>query len=277
MGWFSDRILGKGAQPSKLLWHKCQNCGYTVFRKHFEKNLKVCPSCNFHHKLTAYERIKLLLDEHSFTEQDKYITSSDPLEFSDLKSYSQRITDSNKKTGLLSAVVSGKGKIEGNDVYLAVFDFEYMGGSMGSAAGEKITRAIERACEESVPMIIVSMSGGARMQEGIFSLMQMAKTSAALARLASRRIPYISVLTNPTTGGVTASFAMLGDIIIAEPGSLIGFAGPRVIEQTVKQSLPEGFQKSEFLLEHGFIDLIVERKNLKSELAKIIKFFTDRD
>jgi acetyl-CoA carboxylase carboxyl transferase subunit beta len=279
MAWFKKDKLQKERVPAKRVkipegvWLKCENCKEIVYKKEVEKSLKVCPKCNYHFRISAEERISLLIDDGSFEEMDKDLYSKDPLNFKDLVRYKERLKEYEKKTGKKDAITTGIGSINGYPVVLAVLDFAFMGGSMGSVVGEKILRAIERAIEKGIPLIVISSSGGARMQEGILSLMQMAKTSAAIARLEEKRIPYISILTDPTFGGVTASFAMLGDIIIAEPRSLIGFAGPRVIEQTIKQSLPEGFQRAEFLLEHGMIDMIVERKNLKDTLAKILSFF----
>jgi acetyl-CoA carboxylase carboxyl transferase subunit beta len=231
----------------------------------------VCPACGHHHRLEAEDYVKLLIDEDGFTELDAGMTSGDPLGFHDLRPYPERLAGAEAKTGRGDAVITGYGPLDGIPVSLAVMDFAFIGGSMGSVVGEKITRAAHRSLEQRQPLLVVSASGGARMMEGILSLMQMAKTSAALARLHEERIPYISILTNPTTGGVTASYAMLGDVNIAEPGALIGFAGPRVIEQTIKQELPEGFQRSEFLLEHGMVDIIVDRRALKSRVAAYLR------
>ena len=254
------------------LWTKCPACQSMIYNVDLEANMYVCPECDYHFRLDAKTRIKLLFDEKSFKETEKSLESSNPLNFADSTStYDEKIKKVMEKTKLKEAVITGSGKINGIKVMGAVLDFSFFGGSMASVVGEKITRTIERAMRTKTPLVIVSASGGARMQEGILSLMQMAKTSAALARLSEKRVPYISVLTDPTTGGVTASFAMLGDIIIAEPGALIGFAGPRVIEQTIKQKLPPGFQRSEFLLEHGLIDMVVHRKELKDTIANIIK------
>jgi acetyl-CoA carboxylase carboxyl transferase subunit beta len=252
------------------LWTKCQNCRETLYSKDLEKNHNVCPKCNHHFRISAGKRVELLLDEGSFVEFDADLVSIDFLEFKDSKSYQERIDAAVAKGGSKDAVICGQGKIEGAAVQVAIFDFSFMGGSMGSVVGEKITRAIERGIEKRMPVIIVSSSGGARMQESILSLMQMAKTAAALAKLREDGLPYISVLTDPTTGGVTASFAMLGDINMAEPNALIGFAGPRVIEQTIRQKLPEGFQRAEYLLEHGMVDIIVERKEMRQKLSKIL-------
>jgi acetyl-CoA carboxylase carboxyl transferase subunit beta len=253
------------------LWTKCPNCAEIIYSKEVEKNLQVCPKCNYHFRITAQKRLALILDEESFVEHDAGMMSVDFLDFKDTKSYKDRIKATVAKGGSKDAIICGSGKIEGIPVEIAVFDFSFMGGSMGSVVGEKITRAIERAIANHTPVLIFSSSGGARMQESILSLMQMAKTSAALAKLREKGLPYISVLTDPTTGGVTASFAMLGDINMAEPKALIGFAGPRVIEQTIRQKLPEGFQRAEYLLDHGMVDIIVERKDMKQKLALILQ------
>ncbi len=253
------------------LWTKCPNCAEIIYSKEVEKNLQVCPKCNYHFRISAQKRLALILDEESFVEYDAGMMSVDFLDFKDTKSYKDRIKATVAKGGSKDAIICGSGKIEGIPVEMAVFDFSFMGGSMGSVVGEKITRAIERAIANHTPVLIFSSSGGARMQESILSLMQMAKTSAALAKLREKGLPYISVLTDPTTGGVTASFAMLGDINMAEPKALIGFAGPRVIEQTIRQKLPEGFQRAEYLLDHGMVDIIVERKDMKQKLALILQ------
>jgi len=254
------------------LWTKCENCKEMIYTKQLEENLKVCPKCQYHFRLSSKERINLLVDENSFIENSSKIVPEDPLDFPE---YKDKLKKAQELTGLDDAVIIGEGKIGGYLVALGVTDFNFMMGSMGSVVGEKITRIIEYATDKKLPLIIVSSSGGgARMQEGILSLMQMAKTSAALKRFSNEGLLYISILTDPTGGGVTASFGMLGDIIIAEPNALICFAGPRVIEQTIKQKLPKGFQRSEFLLEHGFIDMVLHRKDLKPTLIKILKFFT---
>ena len=265
---------GKTKIPEGL-WVKCDKCKEIIFKNELEKNLKVCPkqSCNYHYRMTAMERIGLLVEKLSFEEHDQNLVSSDPLKFKDSKKYKDRLKTYQKKTGQKDAMVSGTGKINTHTVQICVFEFFFMGGSMGSVIGEKITRAINRAITRRHPLLIVNCSGGARMQEGILSLMQMAKTSAALSRLAKHKLPYISILADPTTGGVTASIAMLGDVIISEPGALIGFAGPRVIEQTIRQKLPEGFQCSEFLLDHGFIDKVVHRKYLKKTISNLLDCF----
>jgi acetyl-CoA carboxylase carboxyl transferase subunit beta len=253
------------------LWIKCIDCGEMIYSKQLEENMKVCPKCNYHFRLTAKERINLLIDEGTWQECIDSLTSKNPLNFPE---YEEKLKKSMEKTSLTEAVVIGIGKINGIEIAFGVTDFNFMGASMGSVFGEKVTRLIELAIERMLPLVIVTSSGGARMQEGVLSLMQLAKTSAALSKLHEKKLFYLSVLTDPTTGGVTASFAMLGDIIIAEPKALIGFAGPRVIEQTIKQKLPIGFQHAEFLLEHGMIDMIVHRKELKSTISKLLNFFT---
>jgi acetyl-CoA carboxylase carboxyl transferase subunit beta len=256
------------------MWIKCDACLEIIYKPEVERNLNVCPKCNYHFRIPATERIRAVTDEGTFLEFGEDLESVDMLSFTDTKKYTDRLKESKKKTGRKEAVITGTAKINGIDVVLAVLDFEFLGGSMGCVVGEKVAAAAEAAKDLSRPLIIFSASGGARMQEGTLSLMQMAKTSAALARLSDARIPFISVLTDPTTGGVAASFAMLGDIIISEPGALIGFAGPRVIEQTIKQKLPEGFQRAEFLLEHGMLDIIVERTRLKPTLTQVLRFLT---
>jgi acetyl-CoA carboxylase carboxyl transferase subunit beta len=248
------------------LWMKCESCRTIVFRKDLEANLHVCPKCQFHFKMSAKQRLEMLLDGR-YTEHDAGMTSTDPLKFVDTKPYAARIKEAKKKLGMSDAIITAEGQLNGRPVVCCAMEFGFIGGSMGAVVGEKVTRAIELAIETLQPLIIVSCSGGARMMEGTISLMQLAKVSAALAKLDEAKVPYISILTDPTTGGVTASFAMLGDLNIAEPGALIGFAGPRVIEQTIRQKLPEGFQRSEFLLEHGFLDAVVPRKDLKSFIA----------
>lgn len=277
MSWFKTKKVPL-AQPEEKkvkvpegLWTKCHNCGEIIYSKEVEKNLHICPKCNYHFRISARRRLELLFDEGSFAEFDANIRSTDFLDFKDSKSYKDRIKAALSKGGSKDAVICGECKLEGLPVQVAVFDFSFMGGSMGSVVGEKITRAIERGVQKKQPVIVFSSSGGARMQESILSLMQMAKTSAALSRLREQGIPFISVLTDPTTGGVTASFAMLGDINMAEPKALIGFAGPRVIEQTIRQKLPEGFQRSEYLLEHGMVDIIVDRREMRQKLAQILK------
>ncbi|MFB0526668.1 MAG: acetyl-CoA carboxylase, carboxyltransferase subunit beta [bacterium] len=264
---------GKKSVPGGL-WTKCEKCNEIIYNKELEENLKVCPKCGYYFRLTPKQRIKLLLDRGSFRENYANLKPGDPLEFVAIQSYKNRVKHDQKKTGFSEAVISGEGRIGKYKVAVAILDFDFMGGSMASVVGEKVTRLIEKAIKKRIPVVIVSSSGGARMQEGVLSLMQMAKTSAALGLLDREKLPFISILTNPTTGGVSASFAMLGDVIIAEPRALIGFAGPRVIEQTIRQKLPEGFQTSEFLLKHGLIDMIVERKDLKSTVVRILDLFS---
>jgi acetyl-CoA carboxylase carboxyl transferase subunit beta len=272
MAWFKKtkdiRTDKKGKIPEGL-WVKCDGCKEIVYKKEIDRNLKVCPKCNYHFRISARERLKLLIDDGSFIEIDETLVSVDPLKFKDKISYKDRLIEKQKATGLKEAVISGDALIKGYPVSLVIMDFSFMGGSMGSVVGEKVSRAAERSFEKKQPLIIVSSSGGARMQEGIFSLMQMAKVSAAIGRLKDNGILYISILCDPTFGGVTASFASIGDIIIAEPKSLIGFAGARVIEQTIKQPLPENFQRADFLLEHGLIDIVVQRQHLREMLAKL--------
>lgn len=263
---------GKKSIPDGV-WLKCEKCKEIIYRAELEKNLKVCPKCDYHYRLSAKERLGMILDEGSFLEYDADLAPADPLRFKDSKKYKDRIKSAAKETHLKEAVISGGGRITGFPIQTSVFDFRYMGGSMGSVVGEKITRCFERSRETLEPAVVVSCSGGARMQEGMFSLMQMAKTSAAIARLGEAGVPYISVLTDPTMGGVTASLSMLGDIIIAEPGALVGFAGPRVIEQTIRQKLPDGFQRSEFLKQHGLIDEVIHRRDLRGKLALMLDFF----
>ena len=258
------------------LWVKCKDCGEIIYAKELDSNLKVCAKCGYHFGMTAQERIASLVDADTFSELDQDLVSVDVLKFTGVATYSERLKTYQRQTGLKDAVVTGLGKLAGHDILLAAMDFSFLGANMGSVVGEKITRAIERATEQRVPVIIVSTSGGARMYEGILSLMQMAKTSGALARHAREGLPYISVLTHPTTAGVMASYASLGDVIIAEPKALIGFAGPRVIKETTQQELPKGFQTSEFLRDHGLLDIIVPRKQLKSTLAQLLEYFCGR-
>jgi acetyl-CoA carboxylase carboxyl transferase subunit beta len=254
------------------MWIKCGACLEIIYKPEVERNLNVCPKCNYHFRIPALERIRSVVDDGTFQEFGEDFESVDMLVFTDTKKYTDRLKEAKKKTGRKEAVITGIAKINGIGVVLGVLDFEFLGGSMGCVVGEKVAMACEQALELRCPLIIFSASGGARMQEGTLSLMQMAKTSAALARLSEAKMPFISVMTDPTTGGVAASFSMLGDIIISEPGALIGFAGPRVIEQTIKQKLPEGFQRAEFLLEHGMVDMIVERTKLKPSLTQILRF-----
>ena len=273
MDWFKKKkgvITGEKKSLPDGLWIKCDNCGEIIYRSQLENRMYVCPKCEFHFRVTSRDYIKYLFDENSFQEFNEHITPGDPLNFRDTKKYNDRLKAAQKKTGLKDAVVTGYGKIGNHKVVGAVMDFTFIGGSMGSVVGEKISRATDIAREERLPMIIVSASGGARMMEAALSLMQMAKTSAKLSQLADARIPYISILTDPTTGGTTASFAMLGDIHIAEPGALIGFAGQRVIKQTIGQDLPEGFQRAEFLKDHGFVDMIVHRLEMRETVGKIL-------
>jgi acetyl-CoA carboxylase carboxyl transferase subunit beta len=274
MAWFKrDKKSIDAATPpeerrvrTEGLWVKCESCRTIVFRKDLEANLFVCPKCQFHFKMNAKQRLEMLLDSR-WTEHDAGMTSTDPLKFVDTKPYAVRLKEARKKLGMNDAVISVEGRLNGRGIVCCAMEFGFIGGSMGAVVGEKVTRAIELAIDTRQPLVVVSCSGGARMMEGTISLMQLAKVSAALAKLDEAKLPYISLLTDPTTGGVTASFAMLGDINIAEPGALIGFAGPRVIEQTIHQKLPEGFQRSEFLLEHGFLDAVVHRKDLKAFIA----------
>lgn len=275
MAWFKkDKPAGTPAPPrskgAEGMWLKCNHCREIVYRKEVDRNDKVCPKCEYHFPISVMERIGLLVDLGSFKEWDTDLEALDPLEFHDTKSYRERVKAQQEKTGRKDALMIGEGRINGSRVILCVFDFGFMGGSMGSVVGEKLCRAIDRALELKLPVILVTASGGARMQEGILSLMQMAKTSAAVAKLGEAKLPFISILADPTFGGVTASVAMLGDVIIAEPKALIGFAGPRVIEQTIKQQLPDQFQRAEFLLEHGMIDMIVERKQLKETVGTLV-------
>lgn len=273
MAWFKktrEQRIEKKVKIPEGLWVKCENCKEIVYKKEIEKNLRVCPKCNYHFRISAKERLKLMVDEGSMTEIGHDVTSGDPLSFRDTVPYRERIRDSQKRSGLKEAIIVGEVLLHGYPAVVAVMDFSFLGGSMGSAVGEKIVRAVDASLEKKIPLITVASSGGARMQEGIFSLMQMAKVSAAIGRLKEAGVPYISILSDPTFGGVTASFAMLGDIIIAEPKSLIGFAGPRVIEQTIKQQLPENFQRAEFLLDHGMIDMVVDRKDMKETLRIIM-------
>jgi len=279
MAWFTREKTslkteeGERKVRTEGLWLKCEHCGEIIWRKALEDNLQVCPKCGHHDRINARTRLTMLFDDGHFEEFDTQLVSSDPLEFVDSRTYKKRLASNQQLTHLRDAIISAAGNLNGRRVHICALDLRFIGGSMGAVVGEAITRAIERSLERNVPLIIISASGGARMQEGTVSLMQLAKISAALMRLDEAKIPYISVLTDPTTGGVTASFAMLGDINIAEPGALIVFAGPRVIEQTIRQKLPEGFQTSEFLLQHGFLDAVVKRGELKDYLAKAFDFF----
>jgi len=275
LAWFrKDKKPLKAADKRDLpsdVFDKCEGCGEILYTENVAQNKNVCPDCGFHFRYSVDGYLSLLLDEGSFEEMDAHLRSGDPLNFEDLKRYSDRIKATEKKVGRNDALVSGVGTLNGIPVAVALMDFRFIGGSMGSVVGEKIARAGRRALKEGRPFLILSASGGARMMEGIYSLMQMAKTSAVLARLHEAGIPYISILTNPTTGGVTASYAMLGDVHIAEPGALIGFAGPRVIEETIKQELPDGFQRSEFLMKHGMIDRVVDRRMMKAEIHRLLE------
>ena len=282
MAWFKRNTekIGKIDPPEQRtvktegIFVKCENddCGATIYRKDLKANLSVCSNCGFHFRLSARERLQTLFDDGQYEERDKEVAPLDPLKFIDKESYATRLARSQKATGLRDAIIVGTGQLNGRPLVIAAMDFSFMGGSMGSVVGEKLTRAIEHCLEKRLPLIVVSCSGGARMQEGALSLMQMAKVSAALARLDEAHLPYVSLLTNPTTGGVTASFAMLGDLNIAEPGALIGFAGARVIEQTIRQKLPKGFQRAEFLLEHGMLDAVVDRRQLRVFLSNAFEF-----
>jgi acetyl-CoA carboxylase carboxyl transferase subunit beta len=278
MAWFKKEKTSELAVPprskgSEGMWLKCNHCREIVYRKEVDRNNKVCPKCDYHFPISVMERIGLLVDLGTFKEWDSDLEAQDPLTFHDTKPYRERVKAQQEKTGRKDALVIGEGMINGNWVVLCIFDFSFMGGSMGSVVGEKLCRAIDRALERKRPVILVTASGGARMQEGILSLMQMAKTSTSVAKLGEAKLPFISILADPTFGGVTASVAMLGDVIIAEPKALIGFAGPRVIEQTIKQQLPDQFQRAEFLLEHGMIDMIVERKQLKETVSTLVGHF----
>lgn len=281
MTWFkrqSDKI--QAAEEKRVrtegLWVKCEGCRQIIWKKELEDNLNVCPKCDYHFRLDAGERLLLLLDEGTIETHDEELASNDPLTFTDTRPYKSRLQKSQADSGLKDAIINACGTLQGRPVMVSAMEYSFIGGSMGAVVGEAITRAIERSCREKKPIIVVSASGGARMMEGVVSLMQMAKISAALARLDAARVPYISVLTDPTTGGVTASYAMLGDLNIAEPGALIGFAGPRVIEQTIRQKLPEGFQRSEFLLQHGMLDAVVHRKEMKNYIARALDFMTPK-
>jgi acetyl-CoA carboxylase carboxyl transferase subunit beta len=278
MAWFRKEKKPKEAVEKQVaipegLWVKCDNCKEIVYKKEVEANLNTCPKCTHHFRLSARERFEILFDDNKYKEFATDIRSGDPLGFRDTKRYLDRLKVYQQRVGTGDAVLCAEGKLDGMPVVICAMEYAFMGGSMGSVVGEKITIAIERCLDKKEPLIIVSCSGGARMQEGILSLMQMAKISAALARLAEAGLPYISVLTDPTTGGVTASYAMLGDLNIAEPRALIGFAGPRVIEQTIRQTLPEGFQTSEFLVEHGMVDLITQRAEMKPAIGRFLKYF----
>ena len=279
MAWFkreSGDLEPSGEKKIRTegLWVKCENCRQIIWKKDLEENLNVCPKCGKHFRIDARTRLAQLFDNGEYETFSDNLASTDPLKFIDLKPYSERLKRAQEETGLTDAVINARGKLNGRPVIVSAMEYAFIGGSMGSVVGEVITRAIEESLEKKQPIIIISASGGARMMEGVLSLMQLAKISAALARLDEARVPYISLLTDPTTGGVTASFAMLGDLNIAEPGALIGFAGPRVIEQTIRQKLPPGFQRSEFLLEHGMLDAVVHRKELKSYISRALEFMS---
>jgi len=278
MAWFrKEKTPKQPAADRRLrmpegLWVKCEACKEMVYKREVSRNANVCPKCNYHFRIGSRERLRVLLDDGAFQEFDVDIAPKDALEFNDIKPYAERLEQYQKRTGLKDALIAAVGKIGGHPVVVGAMEYGFMGGSMGSVVGEKVTRCAERSLNERRPLIVVSCSGGARMQEGALSLMQMAKISAALARLDTAGIPFISILTDPTTGGVTASFAMLGDLNLAEPRALIGFAGPRVIEQTIRQQLPAGFQRSEFLLEHGMLDMVVERSRMRQVLIDSLDF-----
>jgi acetyl-CoA carboxylase carboxyl transferase subunit beta len=277
MAWFKRESAeldtsGEKKVRTEGLWVKCENCRQIIWKKDLEDNMNVCPKCDKHFRIDARARLALLMDDNQYEIFDANISSTDPLKFVDLKPYSSRLKQAQQDTGLKDAVINAHGKLMTRPVVASVMEYSFIGGSMGAVVGEAITRAVERAADTRTPLIIVSASGGARMMEGVISLMQLAKISSALAKLDKAKVPYISLLTDPTTGGVTASFAMLGDLNIAEPGALIGFAGPRVIEQTIRQKLPAGFQRSEFLLQHGMLDAVVARKQLKPYIARALDF-----
>jgi acetyl-CoA carboxylase carboxyl transferase subunit beta len=279
MAWFKRQsgeldTSGEKKVRTEGLWVKCDGCRQIIWKKDLEENLNVCPKCEKHFRIDARTRLAQLVDDNQYETFDGNLVSTDPLKFVDLKPYSKRLRRAQEDTGLKDAVINARGKVDGRTVIMSVMEYGFIGGSMGTVVGEMITRSVERAIDTNTPLIIVSASGGARMMEGVVSLMQLAKISAALARLDKARVPYVSLLTDPTTGGVTASFAMLGDLNIAEPGALIGFAGPRVIEQTIRQKLPPEFQRSEFLLEHGMLDAVVHRKQLKPYIVRALDFMT---
>jgi acetyl-CoA carboxylase carboxyl transferase subunit beta len=281
MTWFrrqSQELDTSGEKKIRTegLWVKCEGCRQIIWKKDLEENGNVCPKCDKHFRIDARTRLAMLLDDDKYTVEDANLSSTDPLQFTDLKPYNSRIKAAQKSTGLKDAIINARGKMDGRDVFVTVMEYSFIGGSMGAVVGEAITRAVERATKERIPLIIVSASGGARMMEGTISLMTLAKISAALARMDDAKIPYISVLTDPTTGGTTASFAMLGDLNIGEPGALIGFAGPRVIEQTIRQKLPEGFQRSEFLVQKGMLDGVVHRRDMKAYISRALAWMAPR-
>ena len=280
MGWFKRIKKGVTTETNQKkeipegLWYKCPKCKTIITSEDHHNQLYVCDNCNHHHRINAKEYFEILFDKNKFTELNENMTSKDPLKFEDRKKYTERLKEIQEKTGLKDAVTTAYGKINKQDAVIACFNFNFIGGSMGSVVGEKIARAIDYAKETKTPLIIISKSGGARMMEASFSLMQLAKTSAKLAQLSEEKVPYFSVLTDPTTGGITASFAMLGDLNIGEPNALIGFAGPRVVKETIGKDLPEGFQTAEFVKEHGFLDMIVSRKNMKEKISQLIRMYT---
>jgi acetyl-CoA carboxylase carboxyl transferase subunit beta len=283
LAWFkreSSEIKGSEAEEKRVrtegLWVKCDGCRQIIWKKDLAENFNVCPKCDYHFRIDAPTRLTMLLDEDSIETFDDTLASTDPLNFTDTRPYKARLEKSKAETGLQDAIINVSGTLNGRPVMVSAMEYSFIGGSMGAVVGEAITRNIERACSQRKPVIVVSASGGARMMEGVVSLMQMAKISAALARLDDAKLPYISVLTDPTTGGVTASYAMLGDLNIAEPGALIGFAGPRVIEQTIRQKLPEGFQTSEFLVQHGMLDAVVHRKEMKNYISRALDFMSPK-
>ena len=280
MTWFKRESSdvdpgGEKRVRTEGLWVKCDDCRKIIWKKDLDANYNVCPNCGRHFRIDARTRLAQLLDDGQYQTDDTDLASNDPLKFADVRPYAERLRKAQKDTGLKDAILNARGNLDGRPVIVSAMEYSFIGGSMGSVVGEAITRAVERATSERKPLIIVSASGGARMMEGVISLMQLAKISAALARMDKAKVPFISVLTDPTTGGVTASYAMLGDLNIAEPGALIGFAGPRVIEQTIRQKLPEGFQRSEFLLEHGMLDAVVHRKDLKSFISRAFSFMSN--
>jgi acetyl-CoA carboxylase carboxyl transferase subunit beta len=277
MAWFKRESValdtsGEKKVKTEGLWVKCDQCRQIIWKKDLDQNFNVCPKCDRHFRIDARTRLSYLLDDGKYEIEDNNLVSTDPLRFTDLKPYASRLKRSQEDTGLNDAIINARGKLDGNPVILSVMEYSFIGGSMGTVVGEAITRAVEKATAEKLPLIVISASGGARMMEGVISLMQLAKISAALARMDQAKVPYISVMTDPTTGGVTASFAMLGDLNIAEPGALIGFAGPRVIEQTIRQKLPEGFQRSEFLLQHGMLDAVIRRHDMKNYISRSLDF-----
>lgn len=280
MGWFKRIKKGVTTETNQKkeipegLWYKCPKCKTIITSEDHHNQLYVCDNCNHHHRINAKEYFEILFDKNKFTELNENMTSKDPLKFEDRKKYTERLKEIQEKTGLKDAVTTAYGKVNKQDAVIACFNFNFIGGSMGSVVGEKIARSIDYAKETKTPLIIISKSGGARMMEASFSLMQLAKTSAKLAQLSEEKVPYFSVLTDPTTGGITASFAMLGDLNIGEPNALIGFAGPRVVKETIGKDLPEGFQTAEFVKEHGFLDMIVSRKNMKEKISQLIRMYT---